>query len=321
MFDSWAIALAILPVLVLDFCIHRTGTRKVMMGLLVMLLVVQALVVFILGIKFMLFEEESSYFLESLKGPESSGRRGFVDQVKASYTDISAGNIASGVKSLRYSASKALVDQVKTVHHSLRVDKTMSQYLHVTDLISLFGDKKSTGSSGSGSGLLSLGEGWDEEWRQQSASTVIHSAFGVLPNTTFPDLLPVSSQQVRASLPGVFSAIPATGFSEQYLNPCWEGVAAEDEAAGAMDGDKDRDRDSKVKKVRKKHGSAGLHCLPAFYLLGQPKGGTTDLYSRLTRHHDIHAPGKKEVGQFISTLISSAHNTYKVKEHISFLGS
>jgi len=268
----------------------------VMMGLLVMLFVVQLLVLFILGIKLMLFEEESSYFLESLKGPET-GRGGFVDQMKASYTDISAGNIASGVKSLRYSASKALVDHAKLVHHSLGagVDKTLSQYLHATDLISLFGDKSG------GSGPLSIGMSEDEEWSQQNSSTVIHSAFGELPNTTFPDLIPRSRQQVRASLAGIFSAIPAGGFSDQYLNPCWE----EDSDGKSRDIKLKYDLKKELKKAsihnqgpgtREGEGTAhSPHCLPAFYLLGQPKSGTTDLYSRLTRHHDIHAPLKKEV--------------------------
>jgi hypothetical protein len=282
MFDSWAIALAIIPVLVLDYYMHRTSTRKVMMGLFVMLLLVQVIVLGILGIKFMLFEEEESFFLESLKGPDT-GHDGnsFVNQMKATYTDISSGKISSvsGVNSLRHSASKAILDRAKSVHHSLgAVDKTLPQYLHVTDLISLFGEK----------GAMTFKEEDEGTWQQQKSSTVIHSAFGVLPNTSFSDLRPRATPEVRAALERVLDTLPASGFSDKYLNPCWETEAKSN-------------IEKEIKKVSYKSAAretargAELHCLPAFYLLGQPKSGTTDLYSRLVRHHDIHSPKKKEV--------------------------
>lgn len=267
-FDSWVIALAILPVLVLDFLVHRTSTRKVMMGLFVVLLVVQTLVLGILGIKFMLFEDEESFFLESLKSPDTGHDSiSFVEQMKSSYTDISSGNIASGVHSLRDSASRAIVDRAKSAHHSLvAVDKTLGQYLHVTDLINLFGDKGAAIASG------------EEIWSEQNSSTVIRAAFGELPDSTFTDLRRRSATEVRSNLAGLFSTLPATGFSDKYLNPCWE-TPALTSAEGSKDG------------------GSGLHCMPGIHLLGQPKSGTTDLYSRLSRHHDIHAPKKKEVGR------------------------
>lgn len=292
MFDSWGIAIAILPMLALDYYIHKTSTQKVMMGLFVMLLVVQMLVMGILGIKFMMFEDEESIFLESLNSPDS----GFVDQVRASYADMRSGKvkISSGVQSLRYSASKAIADRAKTVQHSLgATNQTLSQYLHVTELISLFGEK--------------TGQGVTAEGAQDDSAAVIRSAFGVLPNTTFPDLRLLTSAEVRGRLSRIFGALPAGGFSDKFVNPCWE-----TEAVGEKEWDSARDLQTDVKK--KSHQTAKevaaaatatgegsdrrrLHCLPAFHLLGQPKSGTTDLYSRLARHHDIHSPRRKEVSR------------------------
>lgn len=37
-----------------------------------------------------------------------------------------------------------------------------------------------------------------------------------------------------------------------------------------------------------------LRCLPYFYIMGQPKCGTTDLYDRLRRHPDVRFTTMKE---------------------------
>lgn len=37
-----------------------------------------------------------------------------------------------------------------------------------------------------------------------------------------------------------------------------------------------------------------LRCLPYFYIIGQPKCGTTDLYERLRLHPDVYLTGPKE---------------------------
>jgi hypothetical protein len=278
MFDSWLIALCILPVLALDYLIHKSSTKKVMMGLFVMLVVVQTLVLGILSVKFMMFEDEMSFFKQSLHGPDT----GFVDQVRASYSDMRAGNVVSGVKSLQYSASKAIVDQTKGVRLKVEttLDKTLSKNLHVTDLISLFGDM------GDGSRLTTdMSDGGQSN---MDSASVIRSAFGVLPSTNFPDLRNRSTTEVRMRLAGIFGALPAAGFSDKYLNPCWEAEVKPD-------------FHKEIKKISYSkaagEGKETLHCLPAAYLLGQPKSGTTDLYARLGRHHDIHHPQKKEVSR------------------------
>ena len=284
LFDSWIVAVAVLPVLALDYYLHKTSTKKVMTGLFVILLVIQIIVFGILGIKFMLFEEESNYFLESLKSPEIGGN-GFVDQMKASYNDLSFGNISSRVHSLRYSASKAIVDGAKkSMHHSLGVvDKTLSQYRYITDLISLFGDK----------GAIPYAD--TDAWNQQGSAAVIRSVFGVVPNTTFPDLRPRSRKEVRTSLRRIFEDLPSEAFSDKYVNPCWE-----TEIKSNMKNDIEATIYKGVDvEISQEH---ALHCLPAFYILGQPKSGTTDLYSRLSRHHDIHSPKKKEVSLFCNDI-------------------
>ena len=43
------------------------------------------------------------------------------------------------------------------------------------------------------------------------------------------------------------------------------------------------------------HGGSGIICLPYFYILGQPKCGTTMLYELLSTHQDIVPPMRKEM--------------------------
>ena len=245
-----------------------------MMGLLLVLLVVQVIVFGILGIKVMLYEDEESFFLQSLESPHNHA--GFIDQVKLSYSDISSGkvNISDSVKNLRQSASNSIMKHAKSVQHTFSAaDRVIAQYLHVTDLIKMFGNHQ-------------VSESEIEDSRYLNSQYVIKKAFGTLPNTSFPDLRYRSSEDVQQSLSGIFSSIPPSGFSDKYVNPCWVG---KDTNIGSIQ------RLKLSKKTGDNPANESLHCLPYFFILGQPKCGTTDLYSRLSRHHDIAAPKKKEV--------------------------
>lgn len=78
--------------------------------------------------------------------------------------------------------------------------------------------------------------------------------FGTFIEVDFPDLKYRPDEEVRHRLKTVFQQLPADGFLSQYKNPCWQSA------------------------------DHGLVCLPYAYILGQPKCGTSDLFSRVVSH-------------------------------------
>jgi hypothetical protein len=136
------------------------------------------------------------------------------------------------------------------------------------------------------------------------------SLFGDLPSNDFPDLKYRSPEVVRQTLSRIFHEIPSQ-FDSHFKNPCWIVPETETKSLSANMKTNLRSRKMKSKVPEDLHhldseeatnteGAeedhlSGLTCLPYFYILGQPKAGTSDLWSRLTSHPEIHPPQKKEV--------------------------
>eukprot|EP01039_Chlorochromonas_danica_P003690 gene3690-4037_t len=91
---------------------------------------------------------------------------------------------------------------------------------------------------------------------------------GTFIEVDFPDLKYRPDEEVRRRLKTVFQQLPADGFLSQYKNPCWDSA------------------------------DHGLVCLPYAYILGQPKSGTSDLFSRMVSHDLVIPPFRKEVRWF-----------------------
>ncbi|XP_078698860.1 carbohydrate sulfotransferase 15-like isoform X2 [Branchiostoma floridae x Branchiostoma belcheri] len=77
------------------------------------------------------------------------------------------------------------------------------------------------------------------------------------------------TRELRRLNPKIFSALPRE-FLPNYKNPCWFDKSVESTS----------DKGNKT-------GDFLLRCLPYVYIIGQPKCGTTDLYSRLIKHPDV----------------------------------
>ena len=108
---------------------------------------------------------------------------------------------------------------------------------------------------------------------------------GWLPLSSTPDLRYRSREEVRQGLERVFQELPSSGFLSSYRNPCWH----------EHDGD------------------AQFYCLPYAYILGQPKCGTTDLFSRLGHHPQVTLPKRKEIrwltrGEFTRNAMAAEEN-------------
>eukprot|EP00051_Salpingoeca_urceolata_P027539 m.481937 g.481937 ORF g.481937 m.481937 type:complete len:396 (+) comp22389_c0_seq1:127-1314(+) len=69
-------------------------------------------------------------------------------------------------------------------------------------------------------------------------------------------------------------------FEPQWRNPCWRVVNA--------------DNDGGKKRGGKQRAKTTVRCLPAFFVLGVAKCGTTDLHLKLSMHPEIAQPGRKE---------------------------
>ncbi|KAF7204198.1 transcript variant X3 [Nothobranchius furzeri] len=121
-----------------------------------------------------------------------------------------------------------------------------------------------------------------------------------------------SSRQIPAlkalvqSDPHMFSVIPHK-FLPGIKNPCWY-----EEFTGNLTSDPYR---TNLKLYR-------LRCLPYFYIMGQPKCGTTDLYDRLRLHPDVkfttfkepHWWTRKRFG--IIRLSEGFHDRYPVGDYL-----
>lgn len=84
---------------------------------------------------------------------------------------------------------------------------------------------------------------------------------GSVVEVDFPDLFFRPTETIQTLLPTIFKELPRSGFHSDFRNPCWY---------SNQDGTESR-----------------LVCLPAAYILGQPKAGTSDLYERLKAHAKV----------------------------------
>ena len=145
--------------------------------------------------------------------------------------------------------------------------------------------------------------------------------FHSLPSSNFPDLKYRSVEEIKQFLPTIFSELPKQ-FDTKYKNPCWivdqnhpQYTLQQQQRQRQQQQQNDK---KKVKDKKKKARSLeveeidleaeeenenevmnGLNCLPYFYILGQPKSGTSDLWNRLIKHPNIIPPAKKEVFCYI----------------------
>lgn len=123
----------------------------------------------------------------------------------------------------------------------------------------------------------------------------IYRVFGSLPPSNAPDLKFRSPSEVRSKHSRIFSEFPSAGFDESYRNPCW--LHEPDQAYRDFAAREQSRRDGPKRQIKMDDVQSGpvLSCLPAAYLLGQPKCGTSDLFERMSRHDDISMPVRKEV--------------------------
>lgn len=128
------------------------------------------------------------------------------------------------------------------------------------------------------------------EIKESKLSNLVVEVFGKLPPVDFPDLKYRPPEEVRETLKRIFVEAPSKGFDARFKNPCWM-------KSGDM-------IDAKQPNLRKRHDdrrtdtileASDYACLPYVYILGQPKCGTTDLFSRITRHPKVVGPKRKEV--------------------------
>jgi len=130
-----------------------------------------------------------------------------------------------------------------------------------------------------------------------------------LPNSSYPDLKYRTPAEVRQVLSGIFSELPSDGWEAGLKNPCWrskERIHSRGSDQKSMRGGRG---DNEQEKEHEQGENNILHCLPYVYILGQPKCGSSDLYTRVSRHPDVYPPLKKEIrfftrGEFRTTLSS-----------------
>jgi hypothetical protein len=120
----------------------------------------------------------------------------------------------------------------------------------------------------------------------------INRVFGALPASNAPDLKYRSPSEVRSKHSRIFAEFPSNGFDDSYRNPCW---LHEPDPSWRDAAAKEKSKSRRGLGVVEIESGPVLSCLPAAYLLGQPKCGTSDLFERLSRHEDIVMPTRKEV--------------------------
>ncbi|RXN29845.1 carbohydrate sulfotransferase 15 [Labeo rohita] len=144
-----------------------------------------------------------------------------------------------------------------------------------------------------------------------------------------PDL-----EQVRGKEPNIFSAIPRK-FLPHLKNPCWYeeffGNVTADPYGKNLYALYSKRFQAIYDHLRRAfpahlHQHAGrqyrLRCLPFFYIIGQPKCGTTDLYDRLRLHPEVHFTTMKEPHWWtrkrfgIIRLSNGFHNPYPLNDYL-----
>ncbi|XP_059376185.1 carbohydrate sulfotransferase 15 [Carassius carassius] len=144
-----------------------------------------------------------------------------------------------------------------------------------------------------------------------------------------PDL-----REVRKKEPNIFSAIPLK-FLPHLKNPCWYeefiGNVTADPYGKNLYALYSKRFQAIYDHLRRAfpahlHHHTGrqyrLRCLPFFYIIGQPKCGTTDLYDRLRLHPEVHFTTMKEPHWWtrkrfgIIRLSNGFHNPYPLNDYL-----
>ena len=109
----------------------------------------------------------------------------------------------------------------------------------------------------------------------RQSQDLIRSALGEcpLPAAGHPDFDHWDSAAIQARYSRIFEELPThSGFRSDYKNPCWD---------AHREGD-----DFRV-------GRGDTVCLPYAYLLGMPKCGTSNLWTRIVQHESVEKTVKK----------------------------
>ncbi|XP_028846005.1 carbohydrate sulfotransferase 15-like isoform X1 [Denticeps clupeoides] len=151
-------------------------------------------------------------------------------------------------------------------------------------------------------------------------------------NRKVPDI-----KDLLGNEPHIFSAIPRK-FLSTIKNPCWyeehSGNSTVDPYGTnvyALYSRRFQAVYSYLRKTFQEHlynqgdKRYRLRCLPYFYIMGQPKCGTTDLYDRLRHHPDVRFTAMKEPHWWtrkrfgIIRLSEGFHARYPVKDYLDLL--
>lgn len=141
-------------------------------------------------------------------------------------------------------------------------------------------------------------------------------------------------RELREKDPQIFSAIPRK-FLPYLKNPCWyeeflENITTDPYGKNlyALYSKRFQAIYDHLRRAfpAHLHQYAGSHyrlrCLPFFYIIGQPKCGTTDLYDRLRLHPEVHFTTMKEPHWWtrkrfgIIRLSNGFHNPYPLKDYL-----
>ena len=132
-------------------------------------------------------------------------------------------------------------------------------------------------------------------------SEMLRNIFGDLSESTHPDLVYRSTDEVRRKHSAIFAELPPDGFINTFKNPCW--YHGTDRPRWREFYDRKMESALLLPKDRASENSQVLSCLPYAYILGMPKCGTSDLFERLNRHPDVVMPFRKEVCSLLCKII------------------
>lgn len=80
-------------------------------------------------------------------------------------------------------------------------------------------------------------------------------------------------------------------FLKDFKNPCWYEYVEEEKQINFYQ--EIIKSSSRLRYVTRKNSGTVLRCLPYFFLVGQPKCGTTDIFQRINSHPDVIQPALK----------------------------
>ncbi len=129
---------------------------------------------------------------------------------------------------------------------------------------------------------------------------LLRNMFGDLSESTHPDLVYRSPDEVRQKHSSIFAELPQDSFLNSLKNPCWYHEVDRPRWREFYDRKLESTLLLSSDKINQKN--LVLSCLPYAYILGMPKCGTSDLFERLNRHPDVVMPFRKEVASLTNSL-------------------